>query len=53
LRIDVVTLISGFDERALERRRQSLSSYASPGIEVRLVTTGNYPHPPKDVGLPF
>jgi len=43
LRIDVVMLISGLDEGALERRRQSLGSYASPGTEVRLVTTRNAP----------
>ena len=43
MRIDVVMLISGLDEKALERRRQSLGSYASPGTKVRLVTTRNAP----------
>lgn len=36
-------LISGLDERALEHRRQSLSSLASPGTEIRLVLTENAP----------
>jgi allantoin racemase len=36
-------LISGLYAETLERRRQSLSSYASPGTEVRLVTTRNAP----------
>ncbi len=43
MRIDVVMLISGFDEESLEARRASLSSLASPGTEVRLVLTKNAP----------
>jgi allantoin racemase len=43
LRIDVVMLISGLDAKTLKGRRDSLSSYASPGTEVRLVTTRNAP----------
>lgn len=43
MRIDVVMLISGLDEGALEHRRESLGSYASQGTEVRLVTTRNAP----------
>jgi len=43
MRIDVVMLISGLDEEALRRRRESLNSYASPGTDVRLVFTRNAP----------
>lgn len=43
MQIDVVMLISGLDVGALERRRELLSSYTSPGTEVRLVTTRNAP----------
>ncbi len=43
MRIDVVMLISGLDDEALERRRASLSSLASPGTRVRLVLTENAP----------
>jgi len=43
MRIDVVMLISGLDEEALERRKRALSSYASGGIEVNLVLTRNAP----------
>lgn len=43
MRIDVVMLISGLDAKTLQHRQESLSSYASPGTEVRLVTTRNAP----------
>jgi allantoin racemase len=43
MQIDVIMLISGLDEEALERRRQTLSSLASPGTEIRLVLTENAP----------
>jgi allantoin racemase len=43
IKIDVVMLISGLDEDAMERRRESLASHASPETEVRLVTTRNAP----------
>lgn len=43
MRIDVVMLISGLDEEALERRKRALSSYASVGTEVNLVLTRNAP----------
>ena len=43
MRIDVVMLISGLDDEALERRRDSLSSYASAGTEVNLVLTRHAP----------
>ncbi len=43
MRIDVVMLISGLDAKTLERRQESLSSYASPETEVWLVTTRNAP----------
>lgn len=43
MRIDVVMLISGLDEEALERRRRALISYASRGTEVNLVLTRNAP----------
>ncbi|MBN2334516.1 hypothetical protein JXL21_03080 [Candidatus Bathyarchaeota archaeon] len=39
MRIDVVMLISGLSEDALRKREQGLASTASPGTEVRLVTT--------------
>ena len=43
MKIDVIMLISGLDEDALESRRESLSSLASPATEVRLVLTENAP----------
>ena len=43
MRIDVVMLISGLSEQEMEGRLESLRSYASPGTEVRLVTTRNAP----------
>lgn len=43
MRINVVMLISGLDEEALERRRESLTSLASPGTRVRLLLTENAP----------
>jgi allantoin racemase len=43
VRIDVVMLISGLDEGELQLRRESLSSLASPGTEVRLVLTKGAP----------
>jgi allantoin racemase len=42
-KIDVIMLISGLDEEAIERRRESLAIHASPGTEIRLVTTRNAP----------
>lgn len=42
-KIDVVMLISGLDEGAMEKRRESLAIHASPGTELRLVTTRNAP----------
>jgi allantoin racemase len=43
IKIDVVMLISGLDEDAMEKRRESLAIHASPGTEIRLVTTRNAP----------
>ncbi|HLT21335.1 MAG TPA: aspartate/glutamate racemase family protein [Thermomicrobiales bacterium] len=43
MRIDVVTVITGLDEAALERRRQALMRFASPGTDIRLVVTGSGP----------
>jgi len=43
VRIDVIMLISGLEEEALKRRQEQVSSYASPGTEVRLVLTRNAP----------
>ena len=43
VKIDVVMLISGLDEEAMEKRRESLAIHASPGTELRLVTTRNAP----------
>lgn len=43
MRIDVVMLISGLGPEALRRRQELVSGYASPGTEVRLVTTRNAP----------
>ena len=43
MRIDVVMLIGGLPEADLKRRLEILRSYASPGTEVRLVTTRNPP----------
>jgi len=42
-KIDVVMLISGLDEDAMNKRRESLAIHASPGTEIRLVTTRNAP----------
>lgn len=41
--IDVVMLISGLSEKEMKGRQASLRSYASPGTEVRLVTTRGAP----------
>lgn len=43
MQIDVVMLISGLDEDALQQRLESLRSLASPGTRVRLVLTENAP----------
>ena len=43
MRIDVVYLISGVDEETLNRRRETLRRFASPGTEVRLVKTPDGP----------
>ncbi len=43
MRIDVIMLISGLDEGTLKRRRESLSSYASVGTEVKLMLTRHAP----------
>ena len=43
VKIDVVMLISGLDEEAMEKRQESLAIHASPGTELRLVTTRNAP----------
>jgi allantoin racemase len=43
MRIDVVMLIGGLPEADLERRLETLRSYASAGTEVRLVMTKNPP----------
>ncbi|MCW4051541.1 MAG: aspartate/glutamate racemase family protein [Candidatus Bathyarchaeota archaeon] len=43
MRIDVVMLISGVKGEALKKRQLSLAKYASPGTEVRLVTTKEAP----------
>ena len=43
MRIDVVMLISGLSPEALNRREETLRSYASGGTEVRLVATRNAP----------
>jgi len=43
LRIDVIMLISGLSDKEMAGRLESLRSYASPGTEVRLVTTRNAP----------
>ena len=40
MRIDVIMLISGLSGDALRRREEGLASHASPGVDVRLVTTG-------------
>ncbi len=42
VKIDVVMLISGLDEGAMEKR-ESLAIHASPGTKLRLVTTRNAP----------
>lgn len=39
MRIDVVTVITGLSEAALDRRRRALEQFASPGTDVRLVVT--------------
>ena len=41
--IDVVMLISGLSEEALDLRRESLNQSASKGTDVRLVMTGFSP----------
>jgi allantoin racemase len=43
MRIDVVTVITGLNEDALDTRRAALARFASPGIDVRLVVTGHGP----------
>ena len=43
VKIDVVMLISGLDENAMKKRRDFLALHASPGTEIRLVTTRNAP----------
>lgn len=43
MRIDVITVITGLDEAAIERRREALSRFASPGTEVRPVVTRRAP----------
>lgn len=43
MRIDVITVITGLDEAAIERRRRALSRFASPGTEVRPVITRRAP----------
>ena len=39
MRIDVIMLISGLSGDALKKREEGLASQASPGVDVRLVTT--------------
>jgi hypothetical protein len=39
MRIDVIMLISGLSGDALKKREMGLASHASPGVDVRLVTT--------------
>jgi len=43
MRIDIIMLISGLDEEALEARQETLRAQASPGTEIRLVLTRNAP----------
>jgi allantoin racemase len=43
MRIDVVTVITGLNEVALDARRAALARFASPGVDVRLVVTGHGP----------
>ncbi|CAN5486987.1 aspartate/glutamate racemase family protein [soil metagenome] len=43
MRIDVVTVITGLDEDALERRRQALERFASKGTDIQLVVTPDGP----------
>ena len=43
MRIDVVYLISGVDKESLNRRREALRHFASPGTEVRMVQTSHAP----------
>lgn len=43
MRIDVITVITGLDEAAIERRRTALARFASPGTEVRPVVTRRAP----------
>ncbi len=43
MRIDVVYLISGVDQKTLKLRAEMLQSLASPGTEVRLVQTSQAP----------
>ena len=42
-KIDVIMLISGLNKEALKRRQKSFTIHASPGTELRLVTTKNAP----------
>ena len=44
IRIDVIMLISGLDDEALEQRRNSLKLIASEGTDVHLIMTS--PAPP-------
>ena len=41
MRIDVVTVITGMDQEALESRREAIGRFASPGTDIRLVVTGD------------
>ncbi len=43
MRIDVITVITGLTDEALERRRKSLERFASEGTEMRLVVTASGP----------
>jgi len=43
MRIDIIMLISGLDEKALEARQETLRAQASPGTDIRLVLTRNAP----------
>ena len=43
MRIDVITVITGLSEAALDLRRTALERFASDGTDVRLVVTGEGP----------
>jgi allantoin racemase len=43
MRIDVIMLIHGLSPEALQKREEILKSYASPGTDLRLVTTKHGP----------